>query len=831
MHRISYSFALFLFLLVKLSGQMHHQLHTDWFFSPADSIQWLPCNIPGNSFTALLENSKIPDPYFSQNEASVQWVSQKEWLFKSLIQIEPAFLLNEHIYLNCPGLDTYCKVYLNDEFIGNAENAFRTWNFDIKSALKAGTNELLIKFQSASQLADSMYRQLETKLPGEKRVMVRKPQYQFGWDFGPTLESSGITKPISIIAWNEYLLEHVSLHTKEIGSDYAELKLEMDFNSGIDKLQSFELEIGNQLFNFDCSSQFGQNHCTQNLIINNPQLWWPNGHGNQTLYSCKLSILEGGQKRLLKEWKTGIRTITLTNEADQFGSSFYFLVNGKRIFCKGANYIPQDILFLKSDDPLRIIDQAVDCNFNMLRIWGGGTYESEEFYEACDEKGIMIWQDFMFACGMYPGDSSYLTNVALEAEEQVKRLSSHACIALWCGNNENNEGWNRWGWQLLISPTNQDRIWNDYQLLFNKILPEAVKKHSNFTSYWESSPLYGRGDKRFTNYGDAHDWGLWHDEMPFEELEERVPRFMSEFGFQSLPSLVTLKTIADDSDLQLESKSILNHQKHPRGNKLIRKYISRDFPEPKNFEELIYLNQICQAEGICKIIRKHRLSKPYCMGTLYWQFNDCWPGISWSGIDYTGRYKALQHLVKKTFEPLLFVAAPNENGVSIHALSDLVENESFELDIHLQDFSGNFIFYDHWEGLIIKDSSQLVLTIPLDLKKLEFTKDYYLLLKWKNKTQSGSSTCFFDKYKDLNLLEPTVQILDFKKTNQGYRFNIRAKNFAKSIYLVETESTQFFPNYFDLNPNELLNIECISEDPKLESQDIQFFSLYNLLRN
>ena len=831
MHRISYSFVLILFLLVKLSGQMHHQLHTDWFFSPGDSIRWLPCNIPGNSFTALLENSKIPNPYFSQNEATVQWVSYKEWWFKSLIQIEPQFLLNEHIYLNCPGLDTYCKVYLNDQFIGNAENAFRTWKFDIKSTLKVGTNELLIKIQSASLLADSLYRQLETKLPGEKRVMVRKPQYQFGWDFGPTLESAGITKPITIIAWNEYLLEHVSLHTKEIGSDYAELKLEMDFNSGIDKLQSFELEIGNQLFNFDCSSQFGQNHCTQTLVIKNPELWWPNGHGDQKLYSCKLSILEGGHKRLLKEWKTGIRSITLMNQADQFGSSFYFLVNGKRIFCKGANYIPQDILFLKSDHPLRIIDQAVDCNFNMLRIWGGGTYESEAFYEACDEKGIMIWQDFMFACGMYPGDSSYLTNVALEAEEQVKRLSSHACIALWCGNNENNEGWNRWGWQLLISPNNQKRIWNDYQLLFNTILPDAVKKHSNFTSYWESSPLYGRGDKRFTNYGDAHDWGLWHDEMPFEQLEDRVPRFMSEFGFQSLPSLVTLKTIADDSDLQLESKSILNHQKHPRGNKLIRKYISRDFPEPKNFEELIYLNQICQAEGICKILQKHRLSKPYCMGTLYWQFNDCWPGISWSGIDYTGRYKALQHLVKKTFEPVLFVATPIENGISIHALSDLVENESFELDIHLQDFSGNFIFYDHWEGLIIKDSSQLILTIPLDIKKLEFTKDYYLLLKWKNKTQSGSSTCFFDKYKDLNLLEPAVQILDFEKTNKGYRFNIRAKNFAKSIYLVETESTQFYPNYFDLNPNELLKIECISQDPKFKSEDIQFFSLYNLLRN
>lgn len=810
---------------------MQMQLNTDWFFSPGDSIQWLPCKIPGTSFTALLENSKIQHPFVSQNEANVQWVSDKEWWFKTIIQINPEFLVNEHIYLNCPGLDTYCKVFLNDQLIGTAENAFRTWNYDVKSFLKPGANELIIKIQSASNIADSLYRQLETKLPGEKRVMVRKPQFQFGWDFGPALESSGITKPISLIAWNTYQLEHVSLHTKAIGTDYAELNLEMDFKSGIDKLQSFELEIGNQLFNFDCSSQFGDNHCSQTVVLKNPELWWPNGNGHQKLYPCKLSILESGQKRLLKSWKTGIRTITLMNEADQFGSSFYFLVNGRRIFCKGANYIPQDILFLKHEHSLRIIDQVVDCNFNMLRIWGGGTYETDAFYEACDEKGIMIWQDFMFACGMYPGDSTYLTNVALEAEEQVKRLSKYACIALWCGNNENNEGWHRWGWQLLISPSNQEHIWNDYQLLFNTILPDAVKKHSNFTSYWESSPMYGRGDKRFTNYGDAHDWGLWHDEMPFEQLEDRVPRFMSEFGFQSLPSLVTLNTISDKSDLQLESKSILNHQKHPRGNKLIKKYISRDFPEPHNFEELIYLNQICQAEGICRIIRKHRLSKPYCMGTLYWQLNDCWPGISWSGIDYTGRYKALQHMVKKTYEPLLFMAVPIENGISIHALSDLDENETLELDIHLQDFSGNFIFYDHWEGHVIKDSSQLILTIPLDLKKLAFTQDYYLYLKWKNKTRSGSSTCFFDKFKDLNLIEPVVQISDFEKTKSGYRFNIRSKNFAKSIYLIETESTQFFPNYFDLNPNEILKIECISNDANLKSQDILFFSMYNLLQN
>lgn len=810
---------------------MQIQLKTDWFFSSADSLEWLACKIPGNSFTALLENSKIPNPYFSKNESEVQWVSEKDWWFKSNFRVDSSHLSFDHLYLECPGLDTYCSLYLNDVLIGSSDNAFRNWKFDIKSRLRPGTNSLIIKIRSASKVADSLFHQLETKLPGEKRVMVRKPQFQFGWDFGPVLESAGITKPISIIGWNEVLLETAALHTKKIDSLEAVLNLEMDFYSGLDKLQSFELEIDKQIFNFDCSSQFGLNHCTHSIVIKNPELWWPNGSGPQKLYACKLSVLEPGQKRLLKKWNTGIRTIRLINQADEFGSSFYFLVNGKRIFCKGANYIPQEILFPSHDFPNRILDEAAACNFNMLRIWGGGQYETDSFYNACDEKGILIWQDFMFACGMYPGDSTFLTNVALEAEEQVKRLSSHACIALWCGNNENNEGWHRWGWQLLISNSNQERIWNDYQTLFKNILPEAVKRYSNGTSYWESSPLYGRGDKRFTNHGDAHDWGLWHDEMPFEQLEDRVPRFMSEFGFQSLPSLVTLNSIAIEGDMQLESKSILNHQKHPRGNKLIKKYILLDFPEPRNFEELIYLNQVCQAEGICKIIRKHRLSKPYCMGTLYWQYNDCWPGISWSGIDHAGRYKAMQHLVKKTFEPLQFTAVLNEKGISIYALSDLINDEPLELDIHLQDFAGNFIFYDHWEGTIIKDSSQLILTIPHDLKKLEFTQDYYLYLKWNNKYRSGNTTSFFDRFKNLNLLDPVIEIKDFEKTNQGYRFSIYSKNFAKSVYLKESKSTQFFPNYFDLNPKEILKVECKTDEINLKSQDINFLSLYNLLRN
>ena len=287
----------------------------------------------------------------------------------------------------------------------------------------------------------------------------------------------------------------------------------------------------------------------------------------------------------------------------------------------------------------------------MIRIWGGGQYETDQFYSKCDQLGLLVWQDFMFACGMYPGDQDFMENVRLEAEEQVKRISAHPCVAIWCGNNENNEGWQRWGWQIGLDASTKNRLWNDYTHLFNQLLPKIVKENSNSNSYWESSPLFGRGDSKFRTEGDAHDWGIWHDEMKFEEFEQRIPRFMSEMGFQALPALTTIKTFAPEEDLNLDSKSLLAHQKHPRGNKLIYEYLQRDLPSPTNFKSLIYLNQLNQAEGIGLSITAHRLAKPYCMGTLYWQFNDCWPVISWSSFDVWGGWKSLQHKNKNIFQP------------------------------------------------------------------------------------------------------------------------------------------------------------------------------------
>lgn len=813
-------------------GQMQICLNKNWTFTQANKDQWKDCSIPGNNFTALLENHLIPDPYFSNNEKKVQWVSQQEWWFKTSFEIDSAFLQQQHIQLDCPGLDTYCSVYLNNQWIGDANNAFRHWSFDAGHFIQPGRNELLIKFQSIEKIADSLYATQDSKLPGESRVMVRKPQFHFGWDFGPKLISSGITDSVYIRGWNSIQFQEASIHTLSIENGNAELKLNtrffiQDTQSAAYKLQ---LNIGDRAFLFPIQTTFGLQTIKRYFTIKNAELWWPNESGKPYLYPCSLKILKNNQLEYEKKWKTGIRTIELSHELDPHGQSFYFVVNGKKIFCKGANYIPQDILGKKTTTLSTVLQTAIECHFNMLRVWGGGQYEREAFYDSCDEAGIMIWQDFMYACGMYPGDTLFQMNARIEAEEQVERLAKHACMALWCGNNESNEGWKRWGWQDNLSSKQRDRIWKDYLNLFYKILPESVDKFSNLNSYWASSPLYGRGDDRFTRNGDAHDWGLWHDGMTFENLEKRIPRFMSEFGFQSLPSLQTIKEFSGDSLLNAGNESISNHQKHSRGNKIIHEYLERDFPKPESFESLVYLNQIMQAEGISKLIHAHRIAKPYCMGSLYWQFNDCWPGISWSGLDYYGRWKALQHKVKMAFEPLKFVARFTKDEIIVYALSDLLEPVDASCEIIFQDFTGNPIFYESWKGEVPENKTTEIYAKAFRLKKLDLNSSHYVLLKWKYNNQSFSEAFVMDQYKNLKLKDPAIVISDIQRSDKGFLLKLRSTHFAKSVYLSEDDNTVFFPNYFDLNPGETITVECIRKSDTFNSEKLHIQSLFNFLK-
>lgn len=834
MFRILSFFLLSSLSLLNILGAMTPEIKSlqhNWFYRSPDQNEWTPCSIPGFIHKILFEQGLIPEPYYAQNESTLQWISEKDWIFKCIFDVDSSLLLRKKIELHFNKLDTYAELSLNGNILGEVNNAFRFWKFNCKSLLRPQENELIIHFTSAQIKSQKEYGKLPTPLPGDIRVVSRKPQFHFGWDFGPKFITVGIGSSPKLVAYDEIQIENLRLNTLQLKKTHAELELVLFGKSA--SLSPYEISIKMGTVQVIRKIWFGPEFREYRIKFKfkNPELWWPNGSGIPKLYDLNITCKDSLQTTQFEtRIKSGIRTISLVHKKDKWGKSFYFLVNNTPIFAKGANYIPRDIFQTTEDSANSILEDLKECNFNMIRVWGGGQYESEQFYSTCDKLGILVWQDFMFACGMYPGDKDFIENVRIEALEQVRRISAHPCIALWCGNNENNEGWQRWGWQIGLNTTTKNRLWNDYNTLFNELLPKIVIENSNMSSYWESSPLYGRGDARFRTEGDAHDWGIWHDEMKFEEFGSRVPRFMSEMGFQALPSLGTIKKFAPPDELNLESKSMLAHQKHPRGNKLINDYLQRDLPSPKDFKSLIYLNQINQAEGIGLAIAAHRMAKPFCMGTLYWQLNDCWPGISWSGIDYFGRWKALQHKTKNLFQPILISVKNSENTIEIYACSDKMTPTPLSAHITVQSFDKEVLKLDTLQIKMESQQCKRIYTID-KLKLLSRQKENQtaVIIDWKYDTISSQTVHFFTKLKDIKFRKPEFKVDSIQTIMDGYSFLISSNEFCKSIYLEESDTLSFYPNFFDLVPRAQLLIKCKTKNRSLDPKDLIITSLYDHL--
>ncbi|MEO5569729.1 MAG: glycoside hydrolase family 2 TIM barrel-domain containing protein [Bacteroidia bacterium] len=635
-------------------------LNKNWQFKYKN--KWYNTEVPNSIHTDLLNNKLIDDPFYRDNESKLQWIDSLDWEYKKEFEVDSSLLQRQVVELIFKGLDTYSVVYLNDSLILQADNMFREWNISCKPNLRFGKNYVKIIFHSASKKSKELYENYPyKKLPGEERVMVRKAQYHFGWDFAPRFVGCGLGWA-ELIGWDYFNIENVTFQTDSFNSNEAYLSGKININSLQESYLGIIVFNKADIFNFSKKNPDvvgnlikGENEIPFQFTIKNPKLWWCNGSGDQNNYDLLVYTIDPNGHSDSIVTKVGIRTIELVQQPDSAGKSFYFKLNGRPIFIKGANYIPPDVFLNRvTDDKYEsLLKDVKDANMNMLRVWGGGIYEKEKFYDLCDEYGILVWQDFMFACGMYPFDTTFLQNVKEEAEQQVKRLSNHPCIALWCGNNENSEGWHRWGWQDGFDSLQRKDIWNGYEKLFNDLLPTAVKKYSN-TFYWETTPEFGRGDVRHSKEGDAHNWFVWHDGEPFENYEQKIPRFMSEFGFQSYPDMETIKIFTVASDRTVNSAVMKSHQKHSRGNAIIKTYMQREYgivPDTSaaGFSEFVERSQQLQADGIGKGIKAHLKAKPYCMGTLFWQLNDCWPGISWSAIDYYGRKKKLYIEVQKLF--------------------------------------------------------------------------------------------------------------------------------------------------------------------------------------
>lgn len=812
-------------LLVLMSCQPKHDLpvtidlHTDWSFKAVTDSVWQSATVPGNVHSDLLNHKRIEHPFIGNHEDSLQWISETDWEYSTRFSIDEETLQKKHLELNFEGLDTYASVFLNDSLILKTDNAFRAYTVDVKLALKP-ENDMRIVFERTSISEEQEKAKLGYTLPEGNRIFTRKAQFQYGWDWGPKLNTCGIWRPVTLRAWNDFKIKELHVDQITLTDTIAGLNIELFTKNENSKELSMEVLVNDLVY---ATSKFQQeDNLSRSIEIKNPKFWWPHHLGEPYLYDIKVVVRE--DKKILDSMsvKKGLRTIELVTEEDSIGESFYFKVNKIPVYMKGSNYIPQNSMQNQVTDAHyeNLLNDVVDANMNMLRVWGGGIYENDIFYDLCDDKGILVWQDFMFACAMYPGDKDFLENVQKEAIQNIRRLRNHASIVLWCGNNENSEGWHRWGWQDGRDEAEKTEIWTNYLNLFDSILPKAVQTHTD-VPYWETSPRFGRGNPNYKTEGDAHDWWVWHDGYPFEHLEGNVPRFMSEFGFQSFPSYETIRYINASDSLDITSEGFKNHQKHVRGFQLINEYMERDFQVPDAAEDYVYVSQLLQAYGITKGIEAHRRAKPYNMGTLYWQLNDCWPAVSWSSIDFFGNWKALHYRAKKSFENVLISSKVENDTLKTFISNDSNHNLSGELGIKIIDFDGRQLFTTTEKIDVLWNESDV--KHQLNLKPLEFNKGKVVVI---SKYNDATSYFYFVKPKDLNLQKAPIQKI-ITKTANGFQIALQSTTLQKNVFLYTSEKGHFSDNYFDLMPNETIVVDFKTEAVRLD--DLKIKTVNNLL--
>jgi beta-mannosidase len=662
---------------IKENSMQKQSLTGVWKFRKSGTDEWLSANVPGSVHTDLLALGRIPDPFVGDNEKRVAWVAESDWEYSYSFNALPEVLQREHIWLVCDGLDTLATVTFNGKLLGNTANMFRQYQWDVKPLLTKEGNELRIYFASVVKYVTQ--KQAVRALPGVPQAIaggphVRKAPCQFGWDWGPQLPPIGIWKDLRLEAFDSTRFSDVHLrqdHAKGVVKVEASVEVEK-WSPGLAAILEIKAPNGSVLSSSTVLKSGTDNKIS--LVIDKPLLWWPNGLGQQPLYNVQVKLQHSDKVLDEREFQLGLRTIELRQQPDEWGRSFTFVVNGQPFFAKGSNWIPADSFptRITSESLENLIRAAAETHQNMLRVWGGGFYEDERFYDLCDRYGILIWQEFIFSCSVYPLDElEFVENVHVEVIENARRIRHRACLALWCGNNEMEMGWVDWGWK---QPEFQG-FKSAYDSFFHHTLKEWCVAEDPDHSYWPSSPS---SDTPFENpngqkQGDAHYWDVWHGRKPFTAYRDQFPRFMSEFGFQALPPLETIRTYAAESDWNMTSYVMDQHQKNASGNSLIVGQMLDTFRMPKDFESLVYLSQVLQAEGIRYGVEHWRRNTDRVSGTLYWQLNDCWPVASWSSLDYFGRWKALHYAARRFYAPLMLSIEDKPPRQSIFISSDLRE--------------------------------------------------------------------------------------------------------------------------------------------------------------
>ena len=809
-------------------------VNNDWQFQY--NGQWFPATVPGSIHHDLLQNDLIPDPFYGTNEDSVQWVADSVWTYRLLFDKECANASQfAHRQLVFDGLDTYAEVYLNGQRLTTtdnvklADNMFRQWIFNLPNNLKEKNNELIVRFLPTAPLDSVGASKLSYTLP-DTRVFTRKAQYESGWDWGPKLNTCGIWKNVYIRSYGELKMDDLYVRDARPTFDAdGEWLCNVEFDVKADQKMRVKANVICRTPASDSSAseikvrkrirlKQGDNHISIPVKIEKPQLWWPNGMGAQPLYTFSITLECGGKTYNFdlqnSTIRHGLRTIELKREKDKIGESFQFIVNGKPCFMRGADWIPASSYPGTLNTPAgndvyyRLLHDCQDVNMNMLRVWGGGIYENEAFYRYCDQLGILVWQDFMYACNPYPGDDNFLYNAKIEAIQQVKRLCNHPCIALWCGNNEVHNGLEDWGWQTALawSESANKELYRNYSKLFEKLLPEVVKTYAGNLSYIPTSPTFGWGHPECCTYGCAHYWGVWWGEMPFEIWPEKTGRFMAEYGFQSYPDTATMNTVTPLSERQLDSPTLKNHQKHGRGVAIIQQAMLKDFNYNKtnNLGEFAYVSQLVQAEGIEQAISAHRIAHNRCSGTLFWQVNDCWPVASWSSIDYTGRWKALHYRVKELYANVTIAAHRDSahHAIDLYLINDSLADVQGVLKYEIIDLQGNILQKATQKALTAQNYScvkAFSIACPENQHGNAFVKAQWMV----DDKVKMERVFFFDKPKDLKLTHSEIQ-QKLVCYDDSFELTLTSPTLQYGVQVIETsgKEVRYSDNYFVLLPNQ-----------------------------
>jgi len=798
---------------------------TEWFFSEVSNRdvpdRWFPAQVPGGVHTDLLRSKLIPDPFEADNEKRVQWVAESDWDYRRSFTVDSSISAEEHVFLVCDGLDTLAEVFINGKSLGNTNNMFRQYRWEVKQFLVENLNLIEIRFKSPVRFCRE--KQAERPLAGVSQAIaggpyLRKAPCQFGWDWGPMLPPIGIWKDIRLEAYSIARLADVHLrqdHRDGSACLSASIRIEEWFDEGT---TSPSLSVNMQVAAPNghpvgsVSGEISAGRAFVEVEIAQPELWWTNDLGPQPLYQVKVHLLDSPGNLLdRQEFTVGLRSLELRQEDDRWGKSFQFVINGVPVFAKGSNWIPADSFPTRiTDESLEhLIRSAADTHQNMLRVWGGGFYEEDRFYDLCDQYGILVWQDFIFSCSIYPLDrASFVNNVAQEVIENIKRIRHRTSLALWCGNNEMEIGWVGWGWN---KPENQD-LKAAYDTFFHHTLPEWIAELDPDTSYWPSSPSSGVPfeNPNSETQGDAHYWDVWHGRKPFNAYRTTFPRFQSEFGFQSLPPMETVKTYAQPQDWNMTSYIMEHHQRSWSGNGLMIGQMTDTFRMPKDFESLIYLSMVLQAEGIRYGVEHWRRSMPRIAGTLYWQLNDCWQVASWSSLDYFGRWKALHYYAKRFFAPVMLSIKDEGKRMEIHVTND--QPIPFYGTVRWR--------LENLKGETITAGEETVLASPLSNTHIE-TLDFEQQVDDVNRRNAvficdlvygeellATALATFTPNKHLELENPAIKKRVTVKDNQ-LKISLRSNTLARfvEVSLVGADVV-FSNNYFDIPANRQVTVTC-----------------------